>query len=414
MKLIKKTNKNFILILLGVLPVACMLLFFSLTYFISDEVDEKLRVDELRIIEHLKEHPDFISMDPIISVSEVNSQDNFETGIRDVYVYDPIEKEEEPFRELVSVNEINGKFYLIKVRHSTIESKDFIIAIVLSMLVILILMFVMLFIVNTKLSLKLWRPFYSNLNELKSYSLVSNEPIKLIDSEIDEFRDLRISLVQLTTKLQADYQSLKEFTENASHEIQTPLSILSLNLDEILQSTHSEENYKKLYSCYQSVQRLSKLNEKLLLLTKIENNQFTNLVLVDFNSLIKEKIEEFDTLLDNNELKVDLLEEGSFRVNIDPVLANMLIINLISNAIKHSPKKGLIEIKIDKNSLGLKNDTLVPIDSTRIFERFKKGNDAGNSTGLGLSIVKSIADFSKLKILVTATEKKFLIEIHTD
>lgn len=414
MKLIKKTNKNFTLILLGVLPVACALLFFSLTYFISDEVDEKLRVDELRIIEHLKEHPDFISMDPIISVSEVNSQDNFETGIRDVYVYDPIEKEEEPFRELVSVNEINGKYYLIKVRHSTIESKDFIIAIVLSMLVILILMFVMLFVVNTKLSLKLWRPFYSNLNELKSYSLVSNEPIKLIDSDIDEFRDLRSSLVQLTTKLQADYQSLKEFTENASHEIQTPLSILSLNLDEILQSTHSEENYKKLYSCYQSVQRLSKLNEKLLVLTKIENNQFTNLVMVDFNSLIKEKIEEFDTLLDNNELKVDLLEEGTFRVNIDPVLANMLIINLISNAIKHSPKKGLIEIKIDKNSLGLKNDTLVPIDSSRIFERFKKGNDAGNSTGLGLSIVKSIADFSKLKILVTATEKKFLIEIHTD
>lgn len=411
MKLIKKTNRNFIFILLGVIPLAIILLFFSLTYYIADEVDEKLRVDELRIVEQLKSNPEFISVYPVIEVEEVHEIENIEEGIKDVLVYDPIEKEEEPFRELISVKDINGKTYLIKVRHSTIESKDFIIAIVLSMGLILLLVFVLLLLFNNRVSLKLWKPFYENIDELRSFSFTSSESLNLTDSSIDEFQDLKHSLELLTEQLHKDYKTLKEFTENASHEIQTPLSIISMNLDEVLQSEQSEENYKKIYACYRSVQRLSKLNEKLLLLAKIDNNQFNDQVEVNLNNLVKEKVEEFELLIDERGLNISLIENGDFKLLIDPVLSNIMVVNLLTNAIKHSTKDSEISIQLNSELMSISNHTELKIDKGQIFERFKKGNDADSSTGLGLSIVKRIADMVKMKIEVANDQDLFRISI---
>jgi hypothetical protein len=411
MKLITQTNKNFIIIILIVLPVSCFLLFFSLNYFISDEVDEKLRVDELRIINQLKANPSFISIAPVIEVSEIDKEIKINTDIINVLIYDPIEKEEEPFRELTSVKKIGEKWYLIKVRHSTIEDKDFFIAIGGTMALMLLLIFGLLLFLNNRLSLQLWSPFYHNIDKLKTYSFKESKELELLDSKIDEFQDLKNSLIILTDKLQQDYKSLKEFTENASHEIQTPLSIISMNLDEVLQEEHSENNYRKLYSCYQSTQRLSKLNEKLLLLAKLDNDQFNDLKEVSFNEMLFEKVEELRPLIKEKELEIIIVNNGSFILKIDSFLANLLLINLISNAIKHSIPKSLVEIELSAKSMTFSNKTNLEINKNLIFKRFKKGNDASNSTGLGLSIVKSIADVSNLNIEVLHEDHVFKISI---
>ena len=305
MKLITRTNRNFLAIILFLLPLSCIALFLMLNYFLSDEVDEKLRVDELRILQHIENNPEFISMAPVIEVEQIDGQIQAIEGVRNVSVFDPIENEDEPFRELVSVHIINGKQYLIKVRHSIIEDKVFLLTIGLTMTAILLLIFVSLLFLNQRFSLKLWKPFYANLEQLKSFSFVENEPFILTDSKIDEFQDLKSSLIMLTDKLQTDYQSLKEFTENASHEIQTPLSIIAMNLDELLQEEWDEANYKKLYASYQVVQRLSKLNEKLLLLAKIDNEQFQDNVEVNFNLLLLDKIDELKSLGESNNLTFD-------------------------------------------------------------------------------------------------------------
>lgn len=398
MKLINKTNRNFIVVILIVLPISCLLLFLFLNYFISDEVDEKLRVDEMRIIEQLKKNPAFISIAPVIEVSEIESKINIDEEIKNVLVFDPIEKEKEPFRELTSVQQINGKWYLIKVRHSTIEDKDFFIAIGLTMVIILILIFTLLLFLNNRLSLKLWKPFYHNIDKLKTYSFKENQELILLDSKINEFQDLKNSLITLTNKLQKDYRALKEFTENASHEIQTPLSIISMNLDEVLQGEHSEGNYKKLYACYQSTQRLSKLNEKLLLLAKLDNDQFNNVNKTNLSKLLNEKLTELNPLIEEKELKITINNNGEFTTLIDPLLANILLVNLLSNAIKHSIPKSTIEIDVSHNEIKISNQTTLKIEGELIFKRFKKGNDASNSTGLGLSIVKRITEVSNLEI----------------
>lgn len=412
MKLIRKTNLNFGLIILIVLPIASILLFISLNYFLSDEVDEKLRVDELRIIEQLKSNPEFISMAPIIEVEQLENKIEIKEEIKNVLVYDPIEKEEEPFRQLASVKEINGNWYLIKVRHSIIENKDFAIAIGLTMIAILLVVFSILILLNYRFSKKLWSPFYKNIDQLKGFSFSKEGKIQLENSKISEFQDLKDSLEKLTDKLQKDYKTLKEFTENASHEIQTPLSIISLSLEEVLQDNHSEENYKKLYSCYQSIQRLSKLNERLLFLTKLDNNQFNALEEIDFNKLLKEKLEEYESLLTEKGINVKVIELNRFSHKCDPVLANMLVLNLLSNVEKHALSNSEFILEIDLDHFTLINSTNSKINQEELFERFKKGSDSLNSTGLGLSIVKKITEVSSLSIDAELSKNKFQIRIH--
>jgi signal transduction histidine kinase len=399
-------------VILLVLPLACVILFFSINYFISDEVDEKLRVDEFRIIQQLETNSEFISMAPIIEVSILENEIKIEESIKNVLVYDPIEKEDELFRELVSVKQINGTWYLIKVRHSIIENEELFLAITLSMGVLLLLIFGLLLFLNNRLSLKLWRPFYQNIERLKLFSFQENKKLELQASDIDEFNDLKTSLILLTSKLQMDYKSLKEFTENASHEIQTPLSIISLNLEEVLQEDHSESNYKKLYACYQSTQRLSKLNEKLLLLAKLDNDQFNEIKSVNFNDLLTEKIEELAPLFENRSLKVNMEAGTAFILDIDLILANILLVNLLSNAIKHSPSDTEIKIEITGESISIANQTKAIVDVDLIFKRFKKGNEASNSTGLGLSIAKRISEVSNLELNANCTENNFKIAIN--
>jgi len=411
MKLITKTNLNFLVVLAIVLPISCIALFFSLNYFLSDEVDELLKVDQMRIVEQLKNNPVPISIAPMIEVTEIENEIIFNEEIKDVLFYDPIGEGDEPFRELTSVKQINGQWFLIKVRHSTIENKDFFMAIVLTMVLILVLIFVLLYFLNNRLSLRLWQPFYYNLDQLKSFSLKETKEIALLDSKIEEFQDLKNSLVLLTNKLQKDYKLLKEFTENASHEIQTPLSIISMNLDELLQEEHTESNYKKLYGCYQSVQRLSKLNEKLLLLAKLDNNQFNNLKEINLNELFSKKVEELSPLLEERNLEIKVEGKQQFTTSMDPVLANILLINLLSNAIKHSTSNSIIKVLIDENALHIANKANYIIDNQFIFQRFKKGNDAANSTGLGLSIVKSIAEVSNLEVEACFVNDVFTISI---
>lgn len=412
MKLIRKTNLNFALIILVVLPIASILLFISLNYFLSDEVDEKLRVDELRIIEQLKNNPEFISMAPVIEVEQIENKIEIEEEIKNVLVYDPIEKEKEPFRQLESVKEINGNSYHIKVRHSIIENKDFAIAIGITMIAILLLVFSILILLNYRFSKKLWSPFYKNIDQLKGFSFSKEEKIQLENSKISEFQDLKNSLEKLTDKLQKDYKTLKEFTENASHEIQTPLSIISLHLEEVLQDNHSEENYKKLYSCYQSIQRLSKLNERLLFLTKLDNNQFNALEEIDFNKLFKEKLEGYKFLLTENGITVKVIELNRFTHNCDPILADMLVLNLLSNVEKHALPNSEFILEIDSDNFTLINSTNSKIKQEELFERFKKGSNSRNSTGLGLPIVRRITEVSSLSIDAELNKNKFQIHIN--
>ena len=102
-KLIEKTNQQFLVVLVILLSISSVIIFLLLNRYIKDELDEKLRNDEWRIIEKLKENPHIISISPIIEVDTTNITIENEGEIKNVMVYDFIEKEKEPYRELVSI-----------------------------------------------------------------------------------------------------------------------------------------------------------------------------------------------------------------------------------------------------------------------------------------------------------------------
>ncbi|NJO25514.1 MAG: HAMP domain-containing histidine kinase [Bacteroidia bacterium] len=125
-----------------------------------------------------------------------------------------------------------------------------------------------------------------------------NEPLQLAPTSTGEFTRLNEEIKRMTDKLQEQYRNLKEFSENASHEIQTPLAIMQNKLEEIMQSENlPEQEMKTVQEVYESANRLSKLNQSLLLLAKIENRQFPDERLIGLKELIDAKLTGLEEMI---------------------------------------------------------------------------------------------------------------------
>jgi signal transduction histidine kinase len=189
-----------------------------------------------------------------------------------------------------------------------------------------------------------------------------------------------------------DYQTLKDFADNASHEMQTPLAIINSKLDLMIQEQHlSERQMSQLQAMYDAVGRLSKLNQSLLLLTKLENNQFAHTSPVQLDSLIRQKWVQFEDLIEAKRLRVSL-DLQPVLVNMNEYLADILLNNLFSNAIRHNTADGSIEIGLSNGQLSISNTgSALHFDRAGIFDRFAK-NNYSEGTGLGLAISRQICD----------------------
>ena len=240
---------------------------------------------------------------------------------------------------------------------------------------------------------------------LQRFDVQRNSKLRFLFSNVDEFNTLNNELIRLTDKVTRDYRNLREFTENMSHETQTPLAIIRSKLEIIMQSDNlTPEQMNQVRSALDSVNRLSKMNRGLILLTRIENEQYAEEQHVPLGKLIRKQLGDLDMFIESRELKVrDEIDERVFLL-MNPYLADILITNLLSNAIKYNKEGGELLVRLTASELvvGNSGDPL-PIPGSQIFERFKKGNQA-DSVGLGLAIVKRICDHSEWKfITITST-----------
>ena len=190
-----------------------------------------------------------------------------------------------------------------------------------------------------------------------------------------------------------DYEEIKSFTENASHEIQTPLSIIKSRLELLSQSDLSEDQMNTIQSVYEATNRLSKLNQSLILLTKIDNQQFSESEEVNMSILINKHLSNYEELISAKLITIKKNIRDNVKININETLAEILVSNLITNAIKHNIDKGVIEIILTGHQISISN-TGIPLqsESSELFERFKKDKVSSESLGLGLSIVKKICE----------------------
>lgn len=205
---------------------------------------------------------------------------------------------------------------------------------------------------------------------------------------------------KMAGKMQQDYRSLKEFTENASHEMQTPLALINARVEQLIQSeqlTKTQTNW--IESIYQASRRMSRLNQGLLLLAKIENGQFDDVQHVDLTAELIQRLADMEEVLLHKQIVVKIIPGDAFKVQLPPSLADSLLTNLVSNAIRHNRQKGYIQVRSSGNQLSLSNTgPALTSDPTTLFDRFKKEAGSHDSFGLGLAIVKQICDTYQLDL----------------
>jgi hypothetical protein len=403
--LIKKTSKTFLLTGFVLAFLSSVVLYFYTKHLLKNEVEEALYSTEARVTDALKEQQTVYSLSPVTEIKIVNTLKN--KVLKDTIIYDPSQDEMELFRELSTFKNINGTNYQITVRNLVVESDNFLFANALSNSIIFILAFLFLFYFNTKRNLKLWNPFFMNLEQMKRFSLTSKEPLKLVESDVLEFSELKNEIILLTNKVKTDYENLKQFTENISHETQTPLAIIQAKIDNLINKYKiNDKQFSQVTSIQKEIQRLKQLNKKITILTKIDNNQFRNIENIYLTVLINEKIESF------KEMQFINLFHTTESALMDSFLAEILINNSISNAIKHSEKESKITILTNVSKLTISNfGEKALINPENLFVRFYKESNDLKSTGLGLAIVKKICDFYGFKLSYQHKEQKHFFPV---
>jgi len=371
--------------------------YFILRHVIVNATRESLLEKKRMLIEQIRETGEISNLYPVLEVQKLDRLSGREPGFSLILINNMTEDEVEPYIEYSEELKIGDSLYSLKLRQSSFESEDLIIILSLSFFTIIFFSLGISFFISRRMNRTIWTDFERNLETIEHYNFSKDKKISLVHTDIEEFNRLNRVIENLTEKLSADYLSLKEFTENASHEIQTPLSVALLQLDEALQNNLNEEVFKKTITAIKALKRLSLLNQSLLLLAKIENKQFNVDVEVSMNDLIKRKIKEFETLFEIKKLHVEVTYDQDFILKINTQLADILLNNLLSNAINHNLEGGTIHLDINPNELKICN-TGNPNTLTHdtVFNRFSKGNS--KSYGLGLAIVKKICDTNYLDI----------------
>lgn len=388
--------------------VSTVALYFYVKNLLITEVEEELFSTKARVETALSKKEEPFSLAPVIEV--VNVEVLAPEIVKDTIIYDPSQKEMEEFRELSSSEEINGKKYRITVRNLIVETNDIVVAIVLSYITIILLVFIFLFYFSRARNEKLWLPFFTNLEAMKEFSLTSDTPIRLVDSEILEFSELKEEVAILTDKVRSDYKNLKQYTEDVSHELQTPLAIMQAKLENIINGDNlNDVQYEHLTSIQKDIQRLTQMNKRLTLLTKIENNQFINRERINMKEHFGETVKNFQEV---SNIEIKTAGDEDLWVNMDPYLAEVLCNNLISNAIKHSGPNGIIEITSKGKMCSISNSGSKPLaHPENLYSRFYRESDAVKSTGLGLAIVKRICDFYEFTIDYTFKKDNHIFTI---
>jgi signal transduction histidine kinase len=295
-------------------------------------------------------------------------------------------------RGLISSVTVGDKYYKILIVESRVETEDLIRIIFFITISVILFLLLVLMVINRLILNRLWKPFYNIMNELRLFNIADNKEIPKLDTAIDEFKELNRAVLAMTAKAKYDYKDLKTFTENASHELLTPIAVINSKLDTLIQTENFSERQSKILSdLYGAVSRLNRLNQSLLLLVKIENRLLHDQEMINFRELLEEMIAQFEEIFQDKNLKV------SYTLNDKDIyatryLVEILLSNLISNAIRHNYNGGEININLTNKSLVISNtgeDKALPDE--KIFTRFHKSS-ASEGSGLGLTISRQICE----------------------
>lgn len=399
MKLINRVTLRLAIILFPIMLIWGTVFYFSMVDEITDEADDSLEDYAELLMRRIlsgQELPmpgngsnNTYSIEPLSDMSVAEASMSFED--KQIYIHE--KKETEPARELTMLfSDKEGKAYRLVVSTPTFEREDLLQAVFLHILILYVLLMLTILVVATFVFHYSMKPLYALLQWLDDYCPGEGAEGLPVEKNIVEFKKLTEAARSTIERAESYMERQKQFIGNASHELQTPLAVLGTRIEWMIDNTPlTEEQFAELSKMRQSLHRMNKLNRTLLLLSKIDNNQFSEKVDVDLVKVIEGELEIYtDIYADGGVVCIRHLPV-SFVVNMNESLATTMVTNLVKNAFLHTPDGGTVDVRIENSCLTISNDGTDELDSTRLFDRFYTSGKSG-STGLGLALVKSVAD----------------------
>jgi signal transduction histidine kinase len=411
LKLLTKSTYYFLLLLSFVLIAGAVLLYFTIRRGVYRQIDNSLITEKVIIqdqIEQTDTIPDFeASFGHQIEIRVADSHLREFQVINDTIMPDSVSGDNLPFRYIFySGNTDRNKGYTIRILQTLSEKKELLEDISLYMFFLFLSLFLISILLNYLISRKLWDPFYETVDKAEKFDIQSDKPIDLPETNIKEFKQLNMVFNQMTRKMRSDYVNLKEYNENSAHEIQTPLAIIRSKLEILMQRKElKKDSINLIKSIDEATTRLLKLNQGLLLISKIDNLYFRDEREISLSKIVESSIVHYREIMQLKKISVTVEANDPAVVRMNETLAEVLVSNLISNAVRYNIDGGFIKCYINNDYLEISNIG-VPLkaDPELLFHRFHRNSENPQSIGLGLSIVKKITDTYRMKIIYTCSD----------
>lgn len=423
MKLLNQSIKHISISILVIIGIWGVVFFFNMIAEIKENVDDGLDNYKRQII--YKAHKDTTLLSRIdfdesfYAIRKIKREEalHFKDQYTDTLIYiqdihDSIPKLDLT-RMLTTAFKDDGKYYELKVINPMVEKDDLIERLLWNMVWLYAILIITIVLINNMVLQRLWKPFYSLLHQLQHFQLGSGQSLPEVDTQTKEFKDLQEAVGLLLNHNIQIYEQQKQFIGNASHELQTPLAIAMNKLELLLEKEELQgDQVESIAETMHIIERLIRLNKSLLLLSKIENKQFLDHQPVQIHTLIDQGLKDLSEVADFKQVEFIVKNEKEIQFTMDPTLAEIMIYNLLRNAVFHNIPKGKIWIKIEAYKLTVCNTgTTQALDDSRIFKRFYKSQPKKESTGLGLPIVKAIADLYQISLSYSYINQQHCFEL---
>ncbi|GAB4043247.1 sensor histidine kinase [Spirosoma jeollabukense] len=398
MKLLHKTALYLLLAALPIVLGGVFLLRYYIHRDVLHEIDELLSSELVQVQERLHQHPpdatDLPGWDPNVRITLATSALQPRHTFKDTVTVNPKEKEQALVRMLQASYADGNRYYVLTLQQSYLEFDEIASAVSVGVTVCFLVVVVLLIGADVLVTRRIWHPFYGILTTLEQFRIDLPDETAFPVSDVTEFKLLSQSLEAMSRRSRHQYAQQKQFTDNASHEMQTPLSVLAFELDLLQQSERLDEaDLDRIQRSQQEIQRLSAMNQSLLLLAKIDNQQFAHHDAVNIGELVNNVLDNYLDYVAHKGITINRMIKNGPTWNLNRQLAEVLFSNLIKNAVRHGEPNRSIWVHVGSHSFIITNEgDPLPFPEEQIFHRFVRNQALPQSTGLGLALVKEIAE----------------------
>lgn len=396
MKLNYKYTIAYAIITLFVLSIGFAIVYNSIRRSAVQSLSGKLEQLNLIIAGQIKSEKDY-SADPSrrnVTITSTLPSDSslFKSGIEIKKEWNDELQTIVPMLHFSSMTRINGRIYRISSKATLIEPDDiYLNGIILVFAWTFVFLLALVVVLSEVLSWYILKPFNDTLEAIQLFNINQENIIDVHDTQTYEFRELNAFLVKMTNKAKSDYIALKEFSENASHELQTPIATMKAKIELLMETPLEENQVNTLSEIHNELERLARINSALTLLAKLEHYEWEAGQQINLSKMLQESLTRFSDWMEMKHIQLESNIGNEIMVPFDDSLSQLLLTNLVSNAIRHNVLHGKLIVVLSETELLIRNTGEPPsLPVHELFGRFKKGNSALDSIGIGLAIVKKI------------------------